>query len=523
MDRSRLKRLPIGVQDFAKIRQEGYFYIDKTEYLYKLVTEGEYYFLSRPRRFGKSLLVSTLKYLFQGEKDLFKGLYIYDRYDFLKYPVIHISFSGDMRTPEQLIKRIHQILRNNQDALQVRCEDEDNYSNCFEELIRAVHKKYDQKVVILIDEYDKPIIDNIDHIDVAMENRNILRGLYSIIKDMDPYIKFAFLTGVTKFSKAGIFSGLNNLKDITLYPEFGNMLGITQEELEQHFGELFRDDNVDLEEVREWYNGYNFLGDLVYNPFDLLLFVDSGVNSGEFEFDTYWFSSGTPKFLIDIIDKGNFYIPELSGLKVDKMALDSFDVDNIQPESVLFQAGYLTIEEKRERRRGGYEYLLRMPNKEVRIALSEVLLEYIEGRRRDRSDLQNRLEEVLVQGDMEGLQKELEVLFAGIPYHNYTGNEMARYEGFYASVIYAYLQSLGYEIRAEDVTNRGRADLTMIMKDKIYIFEIKVDTKEDAIKQIKERQYYRKYENQNKPIYLVGIKIGSKERNIVGFEWERIN
>ncbi len=514
----KVKKLPIGVQDFREIRQEDYLYVDKTEPIYKLITEGKYYFLSRPRRFGKSLLVSTLKYLFQGEKDLFKGLYIYDRYDFSRYPVIHISFRGDMRSPEQLKRKILNILRGNEKVLRLECDSSDDPSDCFESLIIKAYEKYDQKVAILIDEYDKPIIDNIDQIEVAMENRNILRGLYSIIKDMDPYIKFAFLTGVTKFSKAGIFSGLNNLEDITLVPEFGNLLGITQAELEHHFGELFREEGVDLEEVKQWYNGYNFLGDLVYNPFDLLLFVKN-----KFMFKSYWFSTGTPKFLIDVIDKGNFYIPELAGLRVDETLLESFDVDDMRPEALLFQAGYLTLDRMIERPRGGYEFLLRMPNKEVRIALSEVLLEYIEGRRRDRFALQNRLEEVLLQGDMEGLQREFEVLFAGIPYHNYTGNEMVRYEGFYASVIYAYLQSLGYDIRAEDVTNIGRADLTMIMKDKIYIFEIKVDTGEDPIKQIKERQYYKKYENENKPIYLVGIKIDSNERNIVGFEWEKIN
>ncbi len=523
MDNPKTKRLPIGVQDFREIRQEDYLYIDKTELIYKLITSGKYYFLSRPRRFGKSLLVSTLKYLFQGEKELFEGLYIYDKYDFPKHPVIHISFRGDMRSPEQLERKILSILKGNEKVLGLECGSPDDPSDCFESLINKAYERYNQKVVILIDEYDKPIIDNIDQIEVAMENRNILRGLYSIIKDMDPYIKFAFLTGVTKFSKAGIFSGLNNLKDITLYPEFGNMLGITQDELEEHFSELFKENNVDLEEVREWYNGYNFLADLVYNPFDVLLFADYGINNGEFRFKSYWFSTGTPKFLIDVIDKGKFYIPRLAGLKITDSSLERFDVDNMRPESILFQAGYLTIDEQIERQRGGYEFLLRMPNKEVRMALMDELLEYMEGAREDREDLQDRLTEVINRGDIDALGKEIESLFAGVPYHNYIRNDMNKYEGYYASLIYAYLQSLGYEMRAEDVTNVGRADLTMIMKDKIYIFEIKVDTKESPIKQIKERQYYKKYENQNKPIYLIGVNIDSKERNIVGFEWERMN
>ncbi len=519
MDNSRLKRLPIGVQDFREIREEDYLYVDKTEPIYRLITEGKYYFLSRPRRFGKSLLVSTLKYLFQGERDLFKGLYIYDRYDFPKYPVIHISFRGDMRSPEQLERKILSILKGNEKALGLDCDSLDDPSDCFESLIIKAYEKYNQKVVILIDEYDKPIIDNIDQIEVAMENRNILRGLYSIIKDMDPYIKFAFLTGVTKFSKAGIFSGLNNLKDITLYPEFGNMLGITQEELEQHFGELFIKNGVDLEKVREWYNGYNFLGNLVYNPFDLLMFVDR-----KFVFKSYWFSTGTPKFLIDVIDKGKFYIPRLSaGIEVDDTVLDSFDVDRMQPEVVLFQAGYLTIDKMIERPMGGCEYLLRLPNKEVRVSLMSTLLDYIEGIREDRVRHQNKITKLVDSADIEGLRIELEALFAGVPYHYHTHGKIGEYEGYYSSVIYGYLQSTGYPVIGEDVTSRGRIDLTLITRDKIYIFEIKLDTNESAIKQIKERQYYRKYENQDKPIYLVGIKIGSKERNIVGFEWERMN
>ncbi len=517
MDMMKPKKLPIGVQDFREIREEDYLYIDKTGLIYKLITSGKYYFLSRPRRFGKSLLVSTLKYLFQGEKELFKGLYIYDKYDFLKYPVVHISFRGEMRSPQELIKRILHLLENNQKELGVNCKNRDSCSDCFEELIKGAYEKYNQKVVILIDEYDKPIIDNIDQIEVAMENRNILRGLYSIIKDMDPYIKFVLLTGVTKFSKAGIFSGLNNLEDITLVPEFGNLLGITQAELEDYFGDVFREKGVDLEEVREWYNGYNFLGDLVYNPFDLLLFVKH-----KFEFDSYWFSTGTPKFLIDVIDKGNFYVPRLSGLRISKTMLDSFDIDNMLPESVLFQSGYLTIEKQIKLDFGGYEYELRLPNKEVRISLMDHIMEYylkVHEARQRKTDLYR----ALANADIEKLRQEIECLLASIPYHNYTKNELSQYEGYYASVIYAYMQSLGFTMIAEDVTNRGRADLTMIMKDKIYIFEIKVDTNESPIKQIKERQYYKKYENQNKPIYLIGIKIDSKERNIVGFEWEKMN
>ncbi len=512
--------MPIGVQDFKEIREGDYLYIDKTHLIHKLITEGKYYFLSRPRRFGKSLLVSTLKYLFQGEKELFKGLYIYDKYDFPKHPVILISFSGEMRSPEELKRRIWRLLEANQKELGVECKETENYSNCFDELIRGTYEKYNQKVVILIDEYDKAILDNLDQMEVAKENRNILRGLYSIIKDMDPYIRFAFLTGVSKFSRAGIFSGLNNLKDISLYPAFGNMLGITQAELEEHFGELFRENGVELEKVKEWYNGYNFLGDLVYNPFDLLLFIDDGMGRGRFVFDTYWFTSGTPKFLIDVIDNGNFYIPELSGLKVDKIVLDSFDIDNIRPEVLLFQTGYLTIDKEIITEEEDIEYLLRLPNKEVSRALSKILIEYLAHRIDDQA--RKNIHRILRSGEVDGLRRELECLFASIPYHHHIRNEMAKNEGYYTSVVYAYLQSVADRVIGEDVTSKGRADVVVMIRDKVYIFEIKVDSSESPPKQIKERQYYKKYENQGKDIYLVGINIDSKEKNISAFEWERL-
>ncbi len=513
----KIKKLPIGVQDFKSVREEDYLYIDKTKSIYNLITEGKYYFLSRPRRFGKSLLVSTLKYLFQGEKELFKGLYIYDKYDFPKHPVIHITFGGS-RSEERLLKIIRQNLERNSKALEIECPDYEDVAYCFAELMEKAYEKYNQKVVILIDEYDKPILDNIDQMEVAKENRNVLREFYTEIKNNDAYIRFAFLTGVTKFSKAGIFSGLNNLEDITLEPEFGNLLGITQDELERYFGDVFRENNVDLEKVKEWYNGYNFLGDLVYNPFDLLLFAKK-----RFSFRSYWFSSGTPKFLIDIIDKDNFYIPRLSGIEVDDTILDSFDVERMQPEVVLFQAGYLTIDKVVERPRGGYEYILRMPNKEVRMALMDVLLDYIEGVREDRVKHQNRITELIDAGDMEGLGKEFEALLAGVPYNYHTHGRIGEYEGYYSSVIYAYLQSTGYPVIGEDVTSRGRIDFTLITKDNIYVFEIKVDANTSPIEQIKEKEYYKKYENQNKPIYIIGINIDSKERNMDRFEWEKIN
>ncbi len=510
----KIKKLPIGLQDFKEIREADYLYIDKTGIIHNLITSSKYNFLSRPRRFGKSLLVSTLKYLFQGERELFKGLEIYDRYEFPKHPVIHIALGGS-RSEERLLSDLSLSL----DFIEKELEIKSNSRDCparFRELIVKACEKYKEKVVILVDEYDKPILDNLDQIEVAVKNREILKEFYTEIKNNDAYIRFAFLTGVSKFSKAGIFSGLNNLKDLSLLPKYGNLLGITQGELEAYFGEYLRDNEVDIEKVREWYNGYNFLGDKVYNPFDLLLFIDNG-----FVFDNYWFSTGTPSFLIKLIEKEGFYLPQMTNLKIGKILLDSFDIENIRPEVVLFQAGYLTIEEERELEFGGFEYSLRLPNKEVRMSLNDFILDYyIKVRNLDSRKV--NIHRALISGDLEGVKKELEALFASLPHQNYAHGRIGEYEGYYASVIYAYLQSLGYEIIGEDTSSIGRADLTMLMKDKIYIFEIKVDSKEKALKQIKERQYYRKYENQGKGIYLVGININSRQRNIEGFDWEKL-
>ncbi len=283
-----MKKLPIGISTFSQIIKEDYLYIDKTEEAYELITNYKYSFLSRPRRFGKSLLVSTIEEIFEGNKRLFKGLYIYDKWNWEdKYPVIKISFSGDLRTPNKLKNRINDILIQNQERLEIECKKIEEYDSCFEELIKNSYYKYNKKVVILIDEYDKAILDNLDQMKIAHENREILKSLYGIIKENDRYIRFAFLTGVSKFSKASIFSGLNNLRDISLLPKFGEICGYTQKNIENEFLPYLK--GVDLEELKKWYNGYNFLKNRVYNPFDILLFIDSG-----YMFKNYWFETGTP-------------------------------------------------------------------------------------------------------------------------------------------------------------------------------------------------------------------------------------
>lgn len=512
-----MKKLPIGIQTFSEIIEEQYLYVDKTGIAVDLVESGKYYFLSRPRRFGKSLFISTLQALFEGRKELFAGLAAEGRWDWHEtYPVIKISFAGVARNVADMKQDIENILRMNQKRLGITCERTGDISSCFYELIEKSYKKYQQKVVILVDEYDKLILDNLDQVEMAKEAREILKDLYTTIKDSDEYIKFAFLTGVSKFAKVSIFSGLNNLKDITLDKRYAAICGYTQNELETIFAVHLQ--NADMARVREWYNGFSFMGEPVYNPFDILLFID-----GDFKFMSYWFATGTPTFLIKLIKQHNYFIPKLADLWVNSSMIDSFDIENIQLEPILFQAGYLSIKAVREKKRGGYEYLLAVPNKEIQLSFNDILIDYLTNQQTDKGRYQDLLYTALEDGDLDALQHTLTTLFSAIPYNNYVNNTISSYEGYFASVIYAYLASLGLEITAEDVTNQGRIDLSIKINRKIYIIEFKVDAPGTAMEQIKKKNYQQKYQNRQQDIYLIGIDFSAEKKNIAGFNWEQVS
>ena len=506
-----MKKLPIGIQTFKKIRGADYVYVDKTKEALDLINDYQYVFLSRPRRFGKSLFLDTLDNIFSGNHKLFQGLYVEDKYDFQPHPVIRISFSGDLRSGKSLIRRLLGILRNNQRSLQLSCSEPTDYSECFKELIQNAYQQYNQQgVVILIDEYDKAILDNLDQIEVARENREIIKSFYSVMKDCDQYIRFVFLTGVTKFSKTSIFSGLNNITDISLMPKYGKICGYTHDDLQTTFAEHLR--GQDFEKIREWYNGYNFLGPLVYNPFDILLFIDN-----HFKFKNYWFETGTPSFLIKLLKERRYFLPNLENLEVDEPMANSFDIDEISLETILFQSGYLTIKEVKERR-DRFIYTLTYPNKETRLSFNDYLLNYFVDRLEKNRVLDN-LYDIFEAAELDKLEAALHQLFASIAYNNFTNNEIENYEGFYASVIYAYLASLGLRIIAEDVTVKGRIDLTILFQKKAYLFEFKV-TDEDPLKQIKERGYADKYGD--KEVYMIGIVFDRQQRNIKAFTWEAL-
>ncbi len=505
-----MKKLPIGIQTFQKIREDNYVYVDKTDLAVQLIDRYQYVFLSRPRRFGKSLFLDTLHNIFEGKKELFTGLSAANSHDWTKtYPVIKISFGGgNFRSMERLLNNMAMILRENKQRLGITCSTTDP-DTCFAELIQNAAKKFAQPVVILIDEYDKPILDNIDQPEMAALVREELKALYSVIKANDAHIRFAFLTGVTKFSKVSVFSGINNIEDISLVPEFATICGYTQHDLETVFAEHLQ--GVDMNKVKRWYNGYHFMGDHVYNPFDILLFL-----RGNKQFKSYWFETATPTFLVKILQQRHFFLPQLNNIKAGEELLTSFDIDRISPVTLLFQSGYLTI---KEAFLDGVmtEYTLGFPNLEVSAAFTNSLLD-IFAPPEQKSTVRINLYRALKNSDMEGFKSAIHALFAAIPYHNYTNNDIARYEGFYASVIFAWLSSIGIPLIVEDCTNKGRIDMSVETDDFIYLIEFKVDMPEEkALSQIKDRGYAEKYQAKGKKIVLIGIGFSSKEKNVTEF------
>jgi len=509
-----MKLLPIGIQTFKDIIEGDFYYVDKTHFIPKLTSK--YYFLSRPRRFGKSLFLDTLKEAFSGNKELFKGLYLYDNWDWEKrYPIIKFDLSQAYPdTEENLLESLKLFLDDTARSYNIKLTKR-LIPLKFQELIQKLYEKYNQKVVVLIDEYDKPILDVIEDIEKARRNRDILKKFFEILKPSDPYLKLVFLTGVSRFSKVSIFSGLNQLNDITIDPNFATACGYTQSELESVFEDRLKD--FDKEKIKVWYNGYSWLGESVYNPFDILLLFDKKM------FKPYWFETGTPTFLIKMFMKNKYYLPELENLEVGEEILSNLDVDNIRVENLLFQAGYLTIKDFKTKGNKNL-YTLSFPNLEVKMSLNDFFFGYVV----ENLSLKDRTEVGLIDAfetkQVEKLKDILHRFFASIPHDWYRKNNIDSYEGFYASIVYALFNGAGLNVIAEDNTNKGQIDLSVFNQDSVYIVEFKVvEDKEEgvALKQTKEKRYYEKYIGKYQEIYLIGIEFSKKDKNIVGFEWEK--
>ena len=429
------------------------------------------------------------------------------------HPVVRLSFgAGVLKTAEDLTASIHKQL--------ARLEHEHAVPQTFTrasgrlaDLLETLHDRTGKRVVVLVDEYDKPILDNLGDPEMARTMRDGLRDLYSVLKDADAHVRFVFITGVSKFSKVSLFSGLNNLNDITIDPVYSALCGYTEQDVDTVFAPEL--EGLDRERVRRWYNGYNWTGEAVYNPFDLLLLFQKR------QFRAYWFETGTPTFLVEHLARHRFFTPVLARLQSSEALISRFDVEDIAPEALLWQAGYLTIHGVREVSEGQWVYTLGYPNREVESSLNASLINAYGGQEGPAFDARIRLIEALQAGNAAYLQDIVHALFASIPHDWYRKNELAQAEGFYASVFYSHLAALGMDTRVEDATNKGRIDLALRVGDRVYLFEFEVVEQVPdgrALAQLQARGYAEKYRMPGVSVVLVGIEFSREKRNVVGFE-----
>ena len=511
------RRLPIGLQTLRHLHERDCYYVDKTAYVARLVDQGTHYFLSRPRRFGKSLLLDTFREAFEGNEALFAGLAIHDRWDWsLRHPVLRLDFGGGhFAAPGALESNVTDQLA----AAERRAGVGGEYrtaSGRLAGLIEALHRQAGRRVVVLVDEYDKPILDALDTPAVARANRDCLRGLYATIKSADEHVRFVFLAGVSRFSRVSLFSGLNNLQDITLDPRYAAICGYTETDLDAVFAPELP--GLDRQRIREWYDGYHWRGaEKVYNPFAVLLLFDTG------EFAAHWFETATPTFLVDMLLRRRVSALALDGMLTTAELLSAFDVDAIATEALLFQTGYLTIREEHDR--GGVRrYRLGFPNREVRQGFNQSLLLRLVQDGPGVTANCVRLYELLAAADFRGLEILFRAFFAGIPYEWYASSAIARYEGYYASVFYAWFAASGLDVVVEESSGRGRADMTVRFGGAVLVFEFKVleqAGKGAALAQLKTRGYADKYRASGGPIHLIGVEFSSETRNVTAFEVER--
>ena len=541
------RRLPVGIQTFRQIREEGYYYVDKTAHARRLAEDaGKHYFLSRPRRFGKSLFVDTLKELYEGSEPLFRGLAVHDAWDWSKrHPVVRLSFAGgNFKRPGALVESATAQMED----IGRRAGVDSSGGTApvrFSRLLEALHERAGKRVVVLVDEYDKPILGARDEAKPAGDahgetpfpgnaqaraNRDDLRGLYGTIKDCDAHVQISFITGVSKFSKVSLFSDLNFLTDLTLDPRCAAICGYTETDLDTVFAPELP--GLDRDQIRAWYNGYNWRGEeSVYNPWAILHLFASR------EFKAHWFETATPRFLIEtLIDRG-FSGPDLEGLHADDDLLAAFDVASVATEALLFQTGYLTITAEEKDPDGLAQYRLGYPNREVRRGLNRGLLDALAPNWRSGGG-GIALRRLLAAEDWAGLETLFRKLLAGIPHDWHRRNDIARYEGYWSSVFYAFFQASMDGVAVEDATSRGRLDMAVLLGGNAYLFEFKVaervaksarpgsagetPSQENgaALAQLKARRYADKYRAPGRAVHLIGVEVSAERRDITAFDVE---
>ncbi|MDZ7898081.1 MAG: AAA family ATPase [Arcicella sp.] len=503
-----IQKYPVGIQDFGEIRTGGYVYVDKTEFAYKLAEQGKYYFLSRPRRFGKSLLISTLECLFLAKKELFTGLFVEDKWNWEQtYPIIRISFSNIghklLGLEAAIDKKLEEIAQEYGIVFSAKSIDQK-----FKQLIIKLSESRG-KVVVLIDEYDKPIIDFLgDNTEKAIENQDIMKIFYSILKDADSYLKMVFITGVSKFSRVSIFSDLNNLDDITIDDRFAGCCGITEKELEENFTEELK--ILDKQEIKKWYNGYSWGSEVsVYNPFSLLNFFTKR------KFNNYWFETGTPTFLINLAEKARLY--DFGEVEIGVSALSSYDIQKLELIPLMFQTGYLTVKSHNEM---SDVYTLHYPNKEVQKAYIEVLMAAY-----SQTDLGygvvyvDKIKQFLERGEVDKIENILNTIFKSLPYELWQKEN----EHFYHAIIHLTFTLLGVYVQSEVQTSDGRMDALIHLKNYIYCIEFKLDKSADqAIEQIKTKGYLEPFAYENKKRIAIGINFSTEKKKVEELKWEEV-
>ena len=576
------RRLPVGIQTFRQIREEGYYYVDKTAHARRIAEAGTHYFLSRPRRFGKSLFVDTLKELYEGSEPLFRGLAVHDAWDWSRRrPVVRLSFAGGnfKRTGELHATLMRQLAASERRA-GLPASTVPTPAGRFADLLETLHERTGERVVLVVDEYDKPILDAREEPELtadaregapadanaqARANRDDLRGLYGTIKDCDAHVELSFITGVSKFSKVSLFSDLNFLTDLTLDPRCATICGYTEADLDTVFAPELP--GLDRGRIRAWYNGYNWRGEeRVYNPWAILHLFASR------EFKSHWFETATPRFLVDTLLRRGFSGPDLEGLHADDDLLSAFDVASAATEALLFQTGYLTIAAE-ENVDGYVQYRLEYPNREVRRGLNRGLLDALAPNwRSGGSSL--ALRRALAAEDWAGLEALFRKLLAGIPHDWHRRNPIARYEGYWSSVFYAWFQASMDGVAVEDATSRGRLDMAVVLGGNAYVFEFKVagggapgaraagadggpatgsagggpatgsagggpatgsagggpatgsagggpaTADRPALAQLKARGYADKYRAPDRRVYLIGVEVGAETRDVTAFDVE---
>ena len=522
-----MKPIAIDLSNFEEIIKGGGVYVDKTYFIYKIISSiSKYYFLSRPRRFGKSLTVSTLKAIFEGKRELFNGLYISKTdWQWEKYPIIQFDFNGIPSSSNEILiksidEKINEIAKKNNIKLSTK-----ETTKKFKELILKLNKRHKKGVVILVDEYDKPIINHLgtgeERLKIGIKNREFLKEFYDNLKEanVSEAIKLVFITGVSKFSKVSIFSALNNLIELDIHPEFSAMLGYTQEELEKNFQEHLEDfskkqnQSIEktIEEFKYWYDGFRFTEKeiRVYNPFSIGRALSYG------KIDNYWFDSGTPTFLINLIKEKKYYIPELKRLKINKEKLRAYEIEKIEIEPLLYQTGYLTIKEVEEE-----IYILTYPNYEVERSFEINLIDGITERKIETVKI-NEVKKALIKGEYKEFFEIIKQLFKQIP-STIIPKKTAEREQYYHTIFYLIMNLMSdnkLKVRSEILGSDSRVDMLIEVNNKIYIIEFKCgQSAARAVKQIKEKKYAEQFRDSKKEIKLVGINFDTRIKNIK--EWK---